>query len=113
MEENKSIDFPALVELFGHTRIAGKVSEHALGGNVMIRIDVPDTKRIPSYTKFVNPSAIYALNPITEEMMQKLAEEIKAKPIESFDLREVQRKLMAEVEEAKKQLPKGQGWPEE
>ena len=107
MDDNNKLDFPALVELFGHTRIAGQVSEHALGGNTMIRIDVPETKQNPRFTKFVNPSAVYALNPIAEEMMHQLANEIQAKPIYSYHLRDVQQKLMLEVENAKKEVTDG------
>jgi hypothetical protein len=30
-----------IVELFGHTKIAGKVSEAQIGGQSFIRVDVP------------------------------------------------------------------------
>lgn len=101
---DKKLEFPCLVELFGHNRISGMISEHALGNSVMIRIDVPETNQNPAFTKFVNPSSVYALNPIAEEMMHQMAEEIKAKPIQFYDLQDVQRKLMEEVNEARKQL---------
>lgn len=102
-ENKEKLEFPALVELFGHTRIAGKVSEHSLGGNTMIRIDVPETKINPPFTKFVNPSAVYALNPIAEGMMKDMAEELKSKPIQYYDLQDVQAKLMQEINDAKKE----------
>lgn len=98
------MEFPALVELFGHTRIAGQVSEHSLGGNTMIRIDVPETKINPKFTKFVNTSAVYAINPIAEDMMIQMADEIQAKPIFSYDLRDVQEKLMQKVNEEREKL---------
>lgn len=105
---SETLDFPAIVELFGHTRLAGTVSEHSMGGATMIRIDVPETSKNPKFTKFVNPSAVYALNPITEEMMQNMAEEIQAKPIRAYDLRDVQAILMREVQDAKKELGMGE-----
>ena len=40
MSEKK--DQWAIVELFGHQRIAGKISEHAVGGCSFVRIDVPE-----------------------------------------------------------------------
>ena len=98
------MEFPALVELFGHTRVAGHVSEHSLGGSTMIRIDVPETDINPKFTKFVNPSAIYAINPISEEMMLQMAKEIQSKPIDSYDLRDVQEKLMKKVQEERERL---------
>lgn len=32
----------AIVDLFGHTRIAGKVSEQVIGGCSFVRVDVPE-----------------------------------------------------------------------
>lgn len=39
-----------LLELFGHQRLAGKLSEQTIGGVHFIRIDVPDVGDIKSYT---------------------------------------------------------------
>jgi len=40
----------AVVELFGHQRIAGKISEHNLGGT-FVRVDVPSVGGRPAFTK--------------------------------------------------------------
>lgn len=84
----------AVVELFGHQKLAGVVSEHSLGSSTFIRIDVPETDSQPKFTRIVNPSAIYAINPVTEEVMLKMAERICQKPIEAWDIRVMQEKLM-------------------
>ena len=85
----------AVVELFGHQRISGKVSEQSIGVATFIRIDVPETIQQPKFTRIVNPSAIYAINPVTEEVMLQMAEMVTAKPIDSWDIQAMQRKLMA------------------
>lgn len=85
----------AVVELFGHQRISGKVSEQSIGVATFVRIDVPETTQQPKFTRIVNPSAIYAINPVTEEVMLQMAEMITAKPIDSWDIRTMQSKLMA------------------
>ncbi len=97
----------ALVELFGHQRMAGKVSEQTIGGGAFIRIDVPETKTQPGFSRLLNPSAIYAINPITLEAMTELAENLDKAPIQAWDIRET-------VAKAKKALeaPAG-GSPEE
>ena len=64
----EKIELNAVVELFGHQRIAGKVTEQAFGSFTFIRIDVPETPLQPSFTRLVNPTAIYAINPVTEEV---------------------------------------------
>lgn len=66
----------ALVELFGHNKIAGKVSEQVIAGTGFVRVDVPDTGRKPAYTRFFNPSAIYGITPVDETAMIRLAESI-------------------------------------
>jgi hypothetical protein len=87
--ENKRFESFALVELFGHQRMAGKVSEQTIGASTFIRIDVPETKKQPAFTRILNPSAIYAINPITKEVMISLAEGFKSTPVLEWDIRDV------------------------
>ena len=93
--ENEKFELSAIVELFGHSRMAGKVTEQTIGSASFIRIDVPETKQQPAFTRLVNPSAIYAINPVTEEVMFTMAEEMSNKPIDAWDIRTMQRKLLA------------------
>lgn len=83
----------AILELFGHNRIAGKVTEATIAGGAFIRVDVPDTKESPAFTRFLGPSSIYAINPVTEEVARGVAEAIKAKPIDAWDAREVIKRI--------------------
>ena len=92
--EQEKLELWAVVELFGHQRISGKVTEHSFGSSTFIRIDVPETKLQPKFTRIVNPSAIYAINPVTEEVALEMAERIEVKPIDVWDIREMQKKLM-------------------
>jgi hypothetical protein len=39
----QKFELNAVVELFGHQRIAGKVTEQSIGVATFIRIDVPET----------------------------------------------------------------------
>ena len=91
--ENEKLELFAIVDLFGHQRIAGKVTEHNMGSSTFIRIDVPETRLQPSFTRFVNPSAVYAINPVTEEVMKEMAASIQNKPIEAWDIQKMQEKL--------------------
>lgn len=78
----------ALVELFGHTRVAGEVSEQTIAGGAMVRIDVPETDSSPAFSRIVNVNAIYAINPMSEEMVRSIAGQLNVKPIQSWDIRE-------------------------
>jgi hypothetical protein len=86
MNQQEKFDIWALVELFGHSRIAGRVTERNVGGASFLQVDVPDTKYNPSFTRLLNPSAIYAINPVTEEVAKYYAENLNVKPIESWDI---------------------------
>lgn len=92
--ETKKFEINAIVELFGHQRMAGTVTEQNFGSNTFIRIDVPETETQPGFTRIVNPSAIYAINPVTEEVMRITASQIVAKPIQEWDIREMQKRLL-------------------
>lgn len=94
------LELLAIVELFGHQRIAGKVTEQTVGSSTFIRIDVPETDSQPPFTRIVNPSAVYALNPVTEEVMIHMAQHLQQKPIEAWDIRKMTDKLL-QLKEAK------------
>lgn len=93
MEEK--FEVPAIVELFGHQKIAGIVTEHNFGGATFLRVDVPETKVNPKFTRFINPSAVYALNPVTKEVMEGMASALQVKPIDEFDMRVFMKRLDA------------------
>jgi hypothetical protein len=81
-----TLDTWAILELFGHKRLAGKISEHVLGSSALIRCDVPATETLNSdgtkretaaYSKLVGPGAIYCITPCTEEVARLAAKEIE------------------------------------
>lgn len=74
----------AVVELFGHNKLAGKVTTQTIAGQEFIRIDVPTAKGIPEFTKYHLPSAIYGMTPVNEEYAKHMASLIAAKPINDY-----------------------------
>lgn len=93
--DNEKFDIYALVELFGHSRIAGRVTERNFGGSTFLQVDVPETKKNPSFSRFLNPSAVYAINPVDEVTMKNLAESIQSQPIQSWDINSFVQKAQA------------------
>lgn len=94
--ENKNSTFEqiwCIIELFGHQKMAGLVSEQQVAGANMVRVDVPETSLQANFTRFLNPSAIYAINPTTEELARGMAEKIQTKPIASWDAREMIKRI--------------------
>lgn len=66
-----------MVELFGHQRIAGRVSEATIGGCSFLRVDVPATEGRPPYSKYFGNGAIYAMTPCDEEIARHAAAQIE------------------------------------
>lgn len=81
-DENKT-KFWAIVELFGHSILAGEVSKCEIGD--FIQLNIPQCDSVPPWSKIINPKAVYAITPVTEEVARARAETIKAMPVEAWD----------------------------
>lgn len=75
-----------VLELFGHLRLAGKISEQTIGGVHFLRIDVPAIEGLPGYTRYFTGPAIYSLTPTTEEMAHRVAHQVRARPVQVWDM---------------------------
>ena len=51
----------AVVELMGHNKIAGRVTEHKFGNQSMLRVDVPEIDNLPAFTKIINAFSVTEL----------------------------------------------------
>jgi hypothetical protein len=96
MEQNAKFEGWALIELFGHGHEAGYVTTQYYGDKAMFQIDVPEIPArqetlqspkwgdsglmpagsviekaaVPGRTRLINPGAVYAMNPATEEAVR-------------------------------------------
>ena len=91
---NEKLDLWCIVELFGHSQIAGKCTEQNIAGTNMLRVDVPETTKNGPFTKFYGSAAIYAINPVTEEVVQAKAEMLQTQPIESWNIKTFNDKIL-------------------
>jgi hypothetical protein len=104
-----------ILELMGHKAISGKISEI---GKPLIRIDVPETSRIPAFTQFYGEKAIYCITMTSEEVARKCAEDYEIEPISVYAPSLIDREKYDEAcrdndrlqdmlrEEQRKRLPK-------
>lgn len=76
----------AVVELMGHAKIAGKVTEQVIAGVAMLRVDVPKTSKRDGYTKFYSAGALYCLTPCDEATAQRAAEAFDVEAISPYIL---------------------------
>ena len=78
----------AILELMGHRRLAGWVSETMIAGGSFVRIDVPGETNAPDFsaTQFYSPSAVYCITPTTEEIAKGVAVGNRPMPVTRWEL---------------------------
>ena len=95
----------AIVDVMGHQRYAGRVTEQVLAGTGFIRVDVPEAQKpqydgtvqtLPAMTKLFSPSAIHSISPCTEEVARTAAASVgRSEPIDAYDVRRAGYQLKA------------------
>lgn len=82
-----------IVELMGHQRTAGRLSEQMVGGANLLRVDIPEGENFR--TVFYGPSAIYALHVTDEAAAKAAASQMGTRPTYAYELEGALRKLQA------------------
>lgn len=81
-ETQLPIDTWAIVELFGHRKLAGYLTERQFGAAALLQVDVPETKQdgdqfTKPYTKLIGVGSIYCLTPCSEAIARAVATNIE------------------------------------
>jgi hypothetical protein len=86
----------AIVELLGHRRLAGMVTEVQIAGAGFLRVDVPDAGRGDGWyaTQYVAPGSVYAITPVSEETARAVAPSSQPRPVERWELPPAQPEAM-------------------
>lgn len=85
-EQAESYEGWAILELFGHRRLAGLVSEQEIAGAAFLRIDVPGPDSAVTVTQFYSAPAIYSLTPTSEEIARAFAIGRQPQPVQRWEL---------------------------
>jgi hypothetical protein len=81
MSESEKFDTWAVVEVMGHNKYAGRVTEQAIGGCAFVRVDVPAIgERLP-FTKLLGQGSIFCITPVSEEVARNVAAQCAATPV--------------------------------
>lgn len=100
MSDNAPSPFAAwaILELMGHRRLAGYLSEQELAGHGFIRLDIPapvpatqladfDATAGPfKATQFYAPGAVYAITPCSEAIARRIAAGQDFAPVQTWEL---------------------------
>lgn len=82
-----------ILELMGHQRVAGRISEQVIGGGNLVRVDVPAGESFR--TVYYGSSAIYALHVVDEAAARAAAKTMGTQPAYAWELLREQGKLAA------------------
>jgi len=85
-ETAERFDRWCVVEILGHQRFAGRVTEETHFGTALLRLDVPEVEKaggrvVPAFTQFYGSGAIYRITPCSEEYARAAARAIGAEPV--------------------------------
>lgn len=87
--KSEPFDQWAIVEIMGHQRFAGRVTEQAVGGTNFVRVDVPEVGECQPFTKLFGSAAIYAITPVDEETARGAAGQLRQRPMDEFSARKM------------------------
>jgi len=81
---DKNFEEWCILEMMGHRRISGKVTDAVIGGGAFLRVDIPgkDSKQT---TQFYAPGAVYCITPTTEEIARAVALASEPAPVSRWE----------------------------
>jgi hypothetical protein len=83
-DTTEKFDQWALVEVMGHRRFAGRVTEQVVAGQGYVRVDVPPVGDRLAFSKLIGPGSIYCITPVSEEVARRLAEQYHERPVDVY-----------------------------
>jgi hypothetical protein len=78
----------AIVEIMGHQRYAGRVTEQTIGGCSFVRVDVPAIDGHAEFTKLFGQSSIFCISPCDQSLVRAVAEKLRSVPLSRYELPE-------------------------
>ena len=87
--ENTKFEEWAILELMGHRRLAGKITDAVIGGGAFLRIDIPmdDDKWTSQY---YSPQSVYCISPVSEERARMVAKNNQPAPVHRWEFPQLQ-----------------------
>lgn len=74
MSEETKFEQWAIVDVMGHQRFVGLVTEQVVAGQGFVRVDIPETSTVKAWTKLIGTSLIYGMTPVEEDIAKAMAE---------------------------------------
>lgn len=78
-------DLWAIVEVMGHSKYAGRVSEYAGLGVPLVRVEIPAVGGQAACERLLGAGAIFRITPVTERVAREAARSIAERPLACAD----------------------------
>lgn len=76
-----------VLELMGHRRLAGRLTEQNIAGDGFLRLDLyPGDVVVPALTQLYRPGAVYCITPTTEDIARRVAARSAPAPVQRWEL---------------------------
>lgn len=75
-----------ILEMMGHVKLAGFITEEQRFGGTMGRIDVPPGAGEPALTQYFGGTAVFRITPVQESIARAIAEKHRPQPLAPFRL---------------------------
>lgn len=76
----------AIVDVMGHQRYVGHVTEQVIAGQGFVRVDVPENDQQVAWSKLIGTGSIYAITPVSEQIARELSKKNQAVPVYAYEL---------------------------
>ncbi len=77
-----------IVEMLGHRKLAGLVTERVIAGKGFLQVQVPN-KAGEMQTQLIPPESVYCITPTEAQICRKVAESCEPTTISKWDLRQL------------------------
>lgn len=84
--EKEKLKSYAVVEMMGHRKIVGLVTESDISGGQLLRVDVLNHEGNEERTEYIGVGSIYCLTIVSEEAAKAVAASNSPKPTWAWDL---------------------------
>jgi hypothetical protein len=76
-----------ILELMGHRKVAGRVTECTIAGHGLLCLDIPSDEPGGIFaTQFYSPTAVYCITPVSEATARAFARHSRPVPVTLYEL---------------------------
>lgn len=108
--EKQKLQSFAVIEMMGHRKIVGLVTESDISGGQLLRVDVLNADGEPERTEYIGVGSIYCLTIVSEEAAKAIAVRNSPKPAWAWNLPQPPQLQSGDAEAREAELADDEPW---